>query len=211
MSVVKHAEQHIGVNPSSASLSPNGGASVFEFQEGRILDHRALTRHPLYSTYRQMLHRCLNPKSTSFRDYGARGITVCERWQESFWNFVEDMGHRPPGLSIDRINNDGNYEPGNCRWATPQEQADNSRKPIHPPRGPQRYIPPSKTVALTPAQESALHALVEAGSHDGAAKALNISARTIKAHAGEIFKRTGCESQLQLGIWYAKHFPERCA
>jgi hypothetical protein len=75
-----------------------------------------------------MKARCTNPKSPKFRYYGGRGITVCDRWSTSFEAFLADMGDRPPGKSIDRINNDGNYEPGNCRWATQSEQVRNRRR-----------------------------------------------------------------------------------
>ena len=74
-----------------------------------------------------MKTRCLNPNATKFKNYGGRGITICDRWRDSFENFYTDMGPRPPFKSIDRIDNDGNYEPSNCRWATSAEQSWNQR------------------------------------------------------------------------------------
>ena len=79
------------------------------------------------STYQSMKSRCLNPKVANYKDYGGRGITICDRWKESFENFLKDMGTRPDGSSIDRIDVNGNYEPGNCRWATAKVQRENQR------------------------------------------------------------------------------------
>jgi len=70
--------------------------------------------------------RCTNPNATGFNSYGGKGITVCDRWLNSFENFLADMGPRPDGCTLDRYpNNHGNYEPGNCRWATHSEQRRN--------------------------------------------------------------------------------------
>lgn len=74
-----------------------------------------------------MIQRCTNPNAKNYKWYGARGISVCERWLNSFEAFAADMGERPDGLSIDRIDNDGNYEPGNVKWSTQSEQVRNSR------------------------------------------------------------------------------------
>src|SRR5690349_19207315 len=74
-----------------------------------------------------MRYRCTNPNNDSFYKYGERGITVCERWEAAFSNFLDDMGEPPPGMSLDRIDPDGNYEPKNCRWATEWQQFINRR------------------------------------------------------------------------------------
>lgn len=76
-----------------------------------------------------MKTRCLNPKHIGYAYYGGRGISICDRWlgEDGFENFLADMGERPAGTTLDRIDNDGDYEPGNCRWVTPKEQQANAR------------------------------------------------------------------------------------
>lgn len=85
-------------------------------------------KSPEYISYRAMLNRCYDAKHPSYSRYGGRGIRVCDRWRESFQAFVDDMGLRPEGHTLDRLDNDGDYEPGNCRWTTPKEQRLNQRK-----------------------------------------------------------------------------------
>jgi hypothetical protein len=92
---------------------------------------RIKTKHGMHGSsehqcWANMVARCTNPKKSAYADYGARGIKVCERWRE-FENFIADMGARPPGTSIERLDVNGDYEPGNCVWATDETQANNKR------------------------------------------------------------------------------------
>lgn len=87
------------------------------------------TPHPLYSVWQGMLRRCYTPTTRGYSCYGGRGITVCDRWRgpDGFKHFVADMGERPDGHSIDRVDNNKNYSPDNCRWATRKQQQYNLR------------------------------------------------------------------------------------
>ncbi len=97
---------------------------------GRYHSFHGLTKTPAYRSWDSMKTRCLNPKCSKFAYYGGRGIRVCERWL-NFANFLADMGERPEGkTSLDRIDPNGNYEPGNCKWATSAEQGEHRRNNI---------------------------------------------------------------------------------
>lgn len=101
-------------------------------QESRRGTRPALQHPAEYRTWANMKYRCFNPRAKQWPGYGGRGITVCDRWADSFFAFLADVGPRPSPLhSIDRFpNNNGNYEPGNCRWATSLEQSERKRSTV---------------------------------------------------------------------------------
>lgn len=97
---------------------------------GGLMIH-GLSRHPLYRTWQTMRQRCENPRSKDYSRYGGRGIAVCAEWRDvtAFIAWIEaNIGPRPAGRTLDRIDNDGNYEPGNVRWATAKEQSANRQR-----------------------------------------------------------------------------------
>lgn len=126
--------------------------------------HGTVSKTPTYRSWQHMLGRCLNPSNDEFANYGGRGITVCARWRESFANFLADMGERPAGTTLDRVDNSGCYEPGNCRWATSSQQATNTRR-----------------CKLTPESAREVMALKGATSTRKAAALFGISHHTVRA------------------------------
>ncbi len=92
-----------------------------------------MSETPIYEAWRRMHDRCENQRASGFSDYGGRGIYVCAEWSD-FRRFYADMGPRPSNRSLDRLNNDGPYALNNCRWATPEEQAQNRRPRVHKPK-----------------------------------------------------------------------------
>ncbi|MGA7988021.1 MAG: hypothetical protein WCB51_06440 [Candidatus Dormiibacterota bacterium] len=130
-----------------------------------------------YHAWKSMVRRCTNPSSADWPRYGGRGITVCNRWHR-FENFLADMGPCPDDLTLDRINNDGNYEPGNCRWTTWEQQMRN-RRPNNGPRHP--------SAKLTSDDVFAIRLMADYGAtHRSIASAFGVS----HANVGYVVRRT---------------------
>jgi len=110
-----------------SGMSKSCGCLIGESAKARFTKH-GYRSHPMYHRWAAMMQRCYDENCSEFHNYGARGIKVCDRWRESFWNYAADLGLPPfESASIDRVVNDGDYCQENCRWVSPKEQSNNKR------------------------------------------------------------------------------------
>lgn len=116
-----------GANLASGNSKSCGCARSASLRLRNTTHGKSRRYRSTYTTWRAMITRCTNPKIKCWKHYGGRGITVCDRWLNSFDNFLDDMGEKPPGMTIDRIDSDKGYCKDNCRWATQAEQTRNRR------------------------------------------------------------------------------------
>lgn len=123
-----YLEANVVTLTRNQKLKINNAAWYAAHKEWSLKKSRAYRKaNPERCIWVDMIRRCSDPKRKSYENYGGRGITVCQRWLDSYPDFLVDMGRRPAGKFIDRKNNDGNYEPSNCRWVTRSEQNANRR------------------------------------------------------------------------------------
>lgn len=121
-------QKWIAFSPLMRGASTSCGCYRSEWATTHKKTH-GYSKDPTYACWHHAKQRCTNPRNPSYQYYGARGITMCERWFHSFANFLADMGPRPhPNLTLDRIDNDKGYSPDNCRWATYADQLNNQRR-----------------------------------------------------------------------------------
>lgn len=121
------SEKVAGIKRVRSGNTTSCGCAFSDMMSERNSTHGLSASHPReYRSWKDMRARCRNPNDTDFKDYGGRGISVCQRW-DSFADFFADMGIRPKGATLDRINTDGDYTPSNCRWASATTQANNKR------------------------------------------------------------------------------------
>jgi DNA-binding CsgD family transcriptional regulator len=149
-------------------------------------------RKPTYHIWRGMVRRCFSPLCAEYRFYGAKGVKVCDRWLH-FPHFIEDMGLRPSGLSIDRIDPTGDYQPGNCRWATLYQQATENRR--------KRPVAVSGFSNLSNRQLQTATLLHRGLPAREIAVALGVSHQTARSYVKSLYKRVGTHNRAEIILW----------